>query len=101
MVSLRNVSMEKHRNECLNGVVWQRVTKEVFVGKDVLEFGLFDAVSHFKMGTQTVLQLYDALQIPAGKYTEDGCQFLDAERTYKAVHKDQEHNKKQRKVLKG
>ena len=66
----------------------------------MLEFGLFDAVSHFNMGAQTVLQLYDALQIPAGKYTEDGCQFLDAERTYKAVYKDQKHNKR-RKALRG
>lgn len=75
-------------------MVWQRVPKEVFVGKDVLELGLVDAVSHFNMGAQTVLQLYDALRTPAGKYTEDGCQFLDAEHTYRAVCKDQEHNKK-------
>jgi len=67
----------------------------------VLEFGLYDAFSHFNMGAQTVLQLYDALQIPAGRYTEDGCQFLDAERTYLAVFKDQEQNKKRRKVLRG
>ena len=82
-------------------MVWQWVPKEVFVGKDVLEFGLSDAVSHFKMGAQTVLQLYEALETPAGKYTEDECQFLDAERTYKAVYKDQEHYKKRRKVLRG
>ena len=91
----------QNRNESLNGMVWQRVPKEVFVGKDVLEFGLFDAVSHFNMGAETVLQLYEALEIPAGKYTEDGCQFLDAERTYMAVYKDQEHNKMRRKVLRG
>ena len=88
-------------NESLNGMVWQQVPKEVFVDKDDLEFGLFDAVSHFNMRAQTVLQLYDVLEIPAGKYTEDGCQFLDSERTYKAVYKDQEHNKKRRKVLRG
>ena len=80
---------------------WQRVPKEVFVGKDVLEFGLFGAVSHFNMGAETVLQLYEALEIPAGKCTEDGCQFLDAERSYMAVYKDQEHNKMRRKVLRG
>ena len=50
-------------------MVWQWVPKEVFVGKDVLEFGLFDAVSCFNVGAQTVLQLNEALQIPAGKYT--------------------------------
>lgn len=49
----------------------------------------------------TVLQLYEALQIPAGKYTEEGCQLLDADRIYKAVYKEQEHNKKRRKVPRG
>ena len=77
-------------------MVWQRVPKEVFVGKDVLEFGLFDAVANFNMGAQTVLQLYEALRIPAGKYTDDGCQSLDTEHTYKAVYKGQEHNKRKK-----
>lgn len=71
-------------------MIWQWVPKEVFVGRDVLELGLFDAVAHFNMGTQTVLQLYEALRIPSGKYTEEGCPFLDAECSYKAVYKDQE-----------
>ena len=66
---------------------------KVFVDKEELKFGLMDAVSNFNMGAQTVLQLYEALQIPAGKYTEDGCQFLEAERSYKAVYKDKEHKK--------
>ena len=89
------------KNAEKDDIVWQRVPKEVFVGKHVLEFGLFDAVSHFNMGAETVSQLYEALEIPAGKYTEDGCQFLDAERSYMAVYKDQEHNKMRRKVLRG
>ena len=91
----------QNRNERLNGLVWQRVPKEVFVGRDVLKFGLFDAVAHFNVGAQTVLQLYGALGIPSGKYTEEGCKMLDAEHAYNALYKGEEQNKKQRKVLRG
>ena len=70
----------QNQNESLNGMVWQRVPKEVFVGKDVLELGLFDAIAHFNIGAQTVLNLYQALGVTPGKYTVSGCQFLDKER---------------------
>ena len=59
----------QNQNEAFNGMIWQRIPKEVYVGRDSLEFGLFDAVSHFNQGSKTVLSLYKALQIPPGKYT--------------------------------
>ena len=60
----------QNQNESLNGMVWQRVPDEVFVGKDVLELGQFDAIAHFNMGDQTVLNLYEALGITPGKYSQ-------------------------------
>ena len=39
----------------VNGMVWERIPKEVFVGADLLEFGLFDAISHFNIGARAVL----------------------------------------------
>ena len=60
-------------------MVWQQVPKEVFVGKDVLQFGLYDAISHVNVGAQTILLVYEALKIPCGMYTQRGCQFLDSE----------------------
>lgn len=67
--------MEKtqNQNESLNGMVWQRIPKEVYVGREILEMGLNDAVAHFNMGTSVVLKLLDALGIPPGKFTEAGC----------------------------
>ena len=32
--------MMQNQNESLNGMVWQRVPKEVYVERDTLEFGL-------------------------------------------------------------
>ena len=73
----------------------------MFVGKDVLELGLFDAISHFNISSQTVLNLYEALGITPGKCTVSGCQFLDKERIYNARYHVKEDNKKRRKVLRG
>ena len=91
----------QNQNESLNGMVWQRIPKEVFVGKETLEFGLYDAIAHFNMGAKTVLLVYEALGIPTRLYTQRGCQYLDSERIYKAHYKDQHESKKRRKVLRG
>lgn len=45
-------------------MVWQRIPKEVYVGREILEMGLYDAVAHFNMGTSAVLKLFYALGIP-------------------------------------
>ena len=91
----------QNQNESLNALVWQRVPKEVFVAKETIEFGLYDAIAHFNNGAQIVLSLYKALGISPGKYTEAGCETLDRDRLYKAAYKEQETNKKRRKVLRG
>ena len=91
----------QNQNESFNGLVWQRVPKEVFVAKDTIEFGLYDAIAHFNYGAQTVMELYTALGISPGKYTEIGCETMDRERLYKAAYKEKESNKKRRKVLRG
>jgi len=53
----------QNQNETTNGMVWERIPEEVFVGADLLEFGSFDAVSHFNIGARTVLLLLKALKI--------------------------------------
>lgn len=65
----------------------------MFVGKDVLDFCLFDAIAHFNIGAQTVLNLYEALGITPGKYTVSGRQFLDKECLNNARYQVKEDNK--------
>lgn len=36
-------------------MVWECVFKEVFVGGEMLEFGLFDVVSYFNIGVRIVI----------------------------------------------
>ena len=91
----------QNQNECLNGMIWQRVPKEVYVGRDILELGMYDAIAHFNMGSKTVLKLFELLDIAPGKYTEEGCKLSDKDRVRGAEYKERDASKKRRKVLRG
>ena len=41
-------------------MIWQRVPKEVYVGRETLELGLYDAVAHFNIGEVTVIRILQA-----------------------------------------
>jgi len=87
----------QNQNEAFNGMVWQRVPKEVFVGRSLLEFGLYDAVAHFNHGSGTVLELYKSLNIEPGRYTEAGCRVLDSERVYGGEYTEKDTHKREEK----
>ena len=44
------------QNEPLNGLTWQRIPKEVFVHKDTLELGAYDAIYHFNMDFKAITE---------------------------------------------
>ena len=91
----------QNQNESLNGMVWQRIPKEVYVGSETLQLGLYDAVAHFNIGSITVIELFQALDIPPGKYTEEGCRRQDQLRILTAQHQNKPSTKKRRKVIRG
>ena len=91
----------QNQNESLNGMICQRVPKEVYVGKETLELGLYDAVAHFNIGAVTVIRILQALNIPPGKYTEEGCKLLDQLCVDGAEYKSKASTKKRRKVIRG
>lgn len=91
----------QNQNEALNGMVWQRVPKEVYVGREILEMGLYDAVAHFNIGCSVVLKLFDALGIPPGMFTETGCKQEDQAHVHLSQRKSLDNTKKRRKVLRG
>jgi len=91
----------QNQNESLNGMIWQRLPKEVYVGREILELGMYDAVAHFNIGSTTVLKLLQGLGISPGKYTQAGCKRQDETRVQLAQYKSQVATKKKRKVLRG
>lgn len=84
----------QNQNEAVNGMVWERIPKKVFVGGEMLEFGLFDAISHFNIGARTVTQLFEALKISPRKYTEEGCRRLDMDRVRGAEYQERDEEEK-------
>ena len=90
----------QNRNEALNGMVWQRVPKEVYVGREILDMGLYHAVAHFNIGTSAVLRLFDVLGI-----LQESLMKLGAGSRIRCVHlaqrKSLDNTKRKRKVLRG
>jgi hypothetical protein len=84
----------QHQDEALNTVIWQIIPKEVFVHRDSLEIGVYDAVLHFNIGCDAIVELFKSMNIPAGKYTEFACHTEDKSYVslaqYKSMPKDKE-----------
>ena len=45
----------QNQNKLLNGMIWNRFPKEVFIGSDVLKLGVYDAFAHFNTGPKLLL----------------------------------------------
>ena len=88
----------QNQNESLNGMIWNRLPKEVFVGSDVLKLGVYDAVAHFNIGSQAALNVLELLGIDPGEFCLAELQKADNERVQKADVKVREDNKKKRKI---
>ena len=84
----------QNQNEALNRMVRQRIPKEVYVGREILEMGLYDVVAHFNIGTSAVLKLFNALGIPPGKFKAIGCKQQDQAHVDLAQRKSQENPKR-------
>ena len=47
----------QNQNESLNGMIWNRLPKRIFVGGNVLQLGVYDAVAHFNMGSRASVDI--------------------------------------------
>ena len=59
----------QNNNESLNGVIWKKCPKDVFVGRATLEIGVASAVLNFNDGSSGVLNVLNSLKIEPGKFT--------------------------------
>ena len=88
-----------NQNESFNRMIWDRIPKTTFVGKEVFELGVFDAVANFNMGTEAVKQILRKLGIEPGRFTSKHCSDLDNSRIYYAEYQKKESSKLARKKL--
>ena len=91
--------LTQNQNESFNGMIWDRVPKSTFVGKDIFEFDVYDAVANFNMGAEAVKEILKKLGIEPGCFTSDHCCDLDNSRIFYAEYKCKYSSKTARKKL--
>ena len=80
-------------------MIWDRVPKDVFVEAEILELGVYDAVSHFNIGSQAALDILTNTGIEPGEFCVEEMRNNDKLRVNKAVYKERDTSKRKRKLL--
>ena len=91
----------KIKTKLFNGIIWDRVPKSSYIGRDILEPGLFGAVANFKMGASALLEIFVTFIMNVGKFTENGWQLIEKQRLYSAECKELDSSKKTGRKLRG
>ena len=58
----------QNQNESLNGMIWERVPKDVFIGSETLQLGVYDAVAHFNIGSKAAVNILHQLGLEPGEF---------------------------------
>ena len=70
-------------NEAINGFIWNRLPKDVFVGWYTLQIGVSSAVLNFNLGAHGLVDVFENLGMSAGFFTEEFCTHRDSSRIQK------------------
>lgn len=89
----------QNQNESLNGMIWERVPKDVFIGSETLQLGVYDAVAHFNIGCQAAVNILRELDIEPGEFCLEAFRIADNLRIQKGNVKASQTSKKRRKIL--
>jgi hypothetical protein len=79
-------------------MIWNRLPKRIFVGGNVLQLGVYDAVAHFNIGSRASVDILQQDGLVLGYYFEDGVCKADKRYVKKADHRATPDVKKRRKV---
>ena len=91
----------QNQNESLNGMIWNRLPMRFFVGGNVLQLGVYDAVAHFNMCSRASVDILQQDGLVLGYYFEEGVCKSDKKHVKKADHRAKPDVKKRRKVVHG
>ena len=67
-------------NESLNGIIWTRCPKRVYVGRNIVEIGVSSAVINFNDGSLGLLPVFEKLGIDCGHSTHVSLRETDKDR---------------------
>ena len=65
---------------CLNGLIWKRCPKDVYVGQQTLELGVSSAVISFNEGMNSILKVMQHYGMSEVYFTNRYCNNKDAKR---------------------
>ena len=85
----------------MDGVIWKRCPKDIYVGKRSLELSLNSAIISFNDGFQGVISVLKALGVYNGRFMNEATKLHDALRISKANHKSTNRSKIRRQKLRG
>ncbi len=86
-------------NECLNGLIWERCPKTIYVEQEAVALATYLAILKFNDGDISLLRLFSDLDIIPGIFTAKGAEDSDDSRIKLSAKKSTEKVKKRRKVL--
>ena len=89
----------QNANECLNKLIWDRCSKEVYAESIVIEDAAYSAVSYFNDGCNSIINVMDKLGIKPGIFTINACNERDKTRIRNSEHKNTDAQKKRRKHI--
>ena len=89
----------ENNNESLNGLIWKRCPKDVFVGRVTLELGVASAVIAFNYVLSGIIEVFNKLNIKPGTFCEKYFGFKDEKRITQMDRKSSDSAKQRRKRL--
>ena len=91
--------LTRNNNESINNVIWKRVPKDIYVGREVLEMGVASAVINYNQGLNGICNVYNELSMEVGKFTESFLKQFDTKRVNQMNKKSSDTGKLRRKKL--
>ena len=91
----------QNANESFHGMIWNRLPKTCFVGRNVFEFGIYDAICHFNIGCKAAVKIFKEINIQPGQNTINGCKRINKVRISRGNFQAKESTKKLRKIKRG
>ena len=89
----------QNQNETINGMIWQRATKETHSSLPTVEVATFLAVAHFNDGARALEYVLKELGIVPGAHCRNACAKLDQRRLNQSRRKSTDEAKRRRKQL--
>jgi hypothetical protein len=87
-------------NECLNGLIWNRGPKTIYVEQETVALATYLAVLKFNDGDISFLKIFEDLDVTPGVFTGKGAQDCDTSRMNQTVsQKVQREGENQKKNI--